>query len=152
MPLISGNQLSEMTGKSWRTVQKRIAAAGIEPVRRDGHADLFEAPAAFAAIYLPEKPTGLDPTHERARRDRAAADKLEQELAVRSGELMVASEAAEVWQNHILNCRARLLAIPSKLPPLLENKSAGAMQGILREEIYAALRELAASTCESLPV
>ena len=143
MPLISGNQLSEMTGKSWRTVQKRLAAAGIEATRREGNADLFEAPAAFAAIYLPEAPKGLDPAQERARRDRATADKLEQELAVRSGELMEAGAVTAAWADHISSARSRLLAIPSKLPPLMEGRPAAAMQALLRTEINDALRELA---------
>ena len=143
MPLISGNQLSEMTGKSWRTVQKRLAAAGIEATRREGNADLFEAPTAFAAIYLPEAPKGLDPAQERARRDRATADKLEQELAVRSGKLMEAGAVTAAWADHIANARSRLLAIPAKLPPLLEGKPAPAMATLLRTEISAALHELA---------
>jgi hypothetical protein len=143
MPLISGNQLSEMTGKSWRTVQKRLAAAGIEATRREGNADLFEAPAAFAAIYLPDAPKGLDPAQERARRDRATADKLEQELAVRSGELMVATDAAAAWTDHIAAAKTKLLSLPTKLPPLLEGKTGPVMATLLRAEVHAALRELA---------
>lgn len=143
MPLISGNQLSEMTGKSWRTVQKRLAAAGIEATRREGNADLFEAPAAFAAIYLPDAPKGLDPAQERARRDAAAADKAEMELAVRRGELAVMEDVAIAWADHISAAKVKLLSLPSKLPPLLEGRPAPAMAAILRTEVHAALREVA---------
>ncbi len=142
MPLISGSQISDLTGASWRTVRKRLDAAGLSPTR-DGAADMWESTTALRAVLVEAKPDGLDPQQERARKDAAQALKTEMENQRRAGELMEAEAVKLVWANHISSARARLLAIPSKLPPLLEGKPAPAMATLLRAEVHAALRELA---------
>ena len=142
MPLISGSQISDLTGASWRTVRKRLDAAGLAPTR-DGAADMWESTTALRAVLVEAKPDGLDPQQERARKDAAQALKTEMENLRRAGQLMEASEVTTAWANHISSARSRLLAIPSKLPPLMEGRPAAAMQALLRTEIHAALIELA---------
>ena len=142
MPLISGSQISDLTGASWRTVRKRLDAAGLSPTR-DGAADMWESTTALRAVLVEAKPDGLDPQQERARKDAAQALKTEMENLRRAGQLMEASEVTAAWADHISSARSRLLAIPSKLPPLMEGRPAAAMQALLRTEINAALHELA---------
>ena len=142
MPLISGSQISDLTGASWRTVRKRLDAAGLAPTR-DGAADMWESTTALRAVLVEAKPDGLDPQQERARKDAAQALKTEMENLRRAGQLMEASEVTAAWADHISSARSRLLAIPSKLPPLMEGRPAAAMQALLRTEINDALRELA---------
>ncbi len=142
MPLISGSQISDLTGASWRTVRKRLDAAGLAPTR-DGAADMWESTTALRAVLVEAKPDGLDPQQERARKDAAQALKTEMENLRRAGQLMEASEVTAAWADHISSARSRLLAIPSKLPPLMEGRPAAAMQALLRTEINAALHELA---------
>ena len=142
MPLISGSQISDLTGASWRTVRKRLDAAGLAPTR-DGAADMWESTTALRAVLVEAKPDGLDPQQERARKDAAMALKVEMENLRRAGQLMEASEVTAAWADHISSARSRLLAIPSKLPPLMEGRPAAAMQALLRTEINDALRELA---------
>ena len=142
MPLISGSQISDLTGASWRTVRKRLDAAGLSPTR-DGAADMWESTTALRAVLVEAKPNGLDPQQERARKDAAQALKTEMENLRRAGQLMEASEVTAAWADHISSARSRLLAIPSKLPPLMEGRPAAAMQALLRTEINDALRELA---------
>ena len=142
MPLISGSQISDLTGASWRTVRKRLDAAGLAPTR-DGAADMWESTTALRAVLVEAKPDGLDPQQERARKDAAQALKTEMENLRRAGQLMEASEVTAAWSDHISSARSRLLAIPSKLPPLMEGRPAAAMQALLRTEINDALRELA---------
>ena len=142
MPLISGSQISDLTGASWRTVRKRLDAAGLSPTR-DGAADMWESTTALRAVLVEAKPDGLDPQQERARKDAAQALKTEMENLRRAGELMEAEAVKAAWADHISSARSRLLAIPSKLPPLMEGRPAAAMQALLRTEINAALHELA---------
>ena len=142
MPLISGSQISDLTGASWRTVRKRLDAAGLSPTR-DGAADMWESTTALRAVLVEAKPNGLDPQQERARKDAAQALKTEMENQRRAGELMVAADAAAAWAAHISAAKTKLLSLPTKLPPLLEGKPAPVMATLLRTEVHAALRELA---------
>ena len=57
------------------------------------------------------------------------------------------AEVAQVWQNHILAAKAKLLSMPAKLgPQLVNNTDAASIAARIREEIYAALIELAESS------
>ena len=104
---------------------------------------MWESTTALRAVLVEAKPNGLDPQQERARKDAAQALKTEMENLRRAGQLMEASEVTAAWADHISSARSRLLAIPSKLPPLMEGRPAAAMQALLRTEINDALRELA---------
>jgi hypothetical protein len=58
------------------------------------------------------------------------------------GKLVDADEVERIWIAMGQACCSRLLAIPAKIPPLLEGKSKVECQGILRDHIYEALDEL----------
>ena len=48
---IAYNKLSELTGYTYRTVKKRLDAAGLKPIRKEGPAILFDSALALKAIY-----------------------------------------------------------------------------------------------------
>jgi phage terminase Nu1 subunit (DNA packaging protein) len=84
MTEISGSKLAELTGKSWRTIQRRLSAARIEPVLTQGKAHLFDSVVALAAIFEVDRDTDvLDLSAERARLARLQADRLELDLQQR---------------------------------------------------------------------
>ena len=55
MQEISINELAELTGKTYRTVKKRLD--GIKPVRTDRRGAYYCSPEALAAIYDREQKT-----------------------------------------------------------------------------------------------
>ena len=81
---------------------------------------------------------------ERARLAKEQADKTALENEVRRGRLVEAEEVLRTWTDLIAAARARLLAMPSKLGPMLTNVGdANVAASRIREEVYAALSELA---------
>ncbi len=82
---------------------------------------------------------------ERLRVLKGQATKIELGNAVQKGEYIAVPAVAAQWTRSISTCRARLLAMPSKLAPLLANKQAGFVAEEMKTEIYAALTELAAT-------
>ncbi|GHS90855.1 hypothetical protein AGMMS49957_17530 [Synergistales bacterium] len=81
---------------------------------------------------------------ERALLTKAQRETAELELALMRGELHKSEDVMRVWTENVMNCRLRLLAIPTKIAPILaENSDAQSVQEILKEAIYEAIDELA---------
>ena len=80
---------------------------------------------------------------ERLRVLKGQAEKIELGNAVQRGEYLKASAVEMIWTRGLAICRARMLAMPSKLAPLLANKQAGFIAEEMKIEIYRALTELA---------
>src|SRR5262245_8616466 len=116
MPELSGSKLAELTGKSWRTVKKRLAEALIYPIRTTGTTDFYESVEALRAIYVNDSdPDELDANRERARRDKEHADKLALDNKLRRGELSVTETTLRSFGALISAARARLIQIPDAL-------------------------------------
>ena len=80
---------------------------------------------------------------ERARKEKAHADKLEMENQVRAGQLVPVEDVAARWTEHVRAARSQLLALPTKLAPLLMGcSSIKQVKAELTEHIDAALRQL----------
>jgi phage terminase Nu1 subunit (DNA packaging protein) len=76
--------------------------------------------------------------HEKAKREKA-----ELELAHIKGTMHHASEVERVMTRMLSDFRAKLLALPSKVAPMLiARKEIAVIQDILQKEIYEALQEL----------
>ncbi len=56
MKELSYNQLSDLTGFTYRTVKKRLENAGIKPVRKDGNAHLFNSVDALQVLFVQQVP------------------------------------------------------------------------------------------------
>lgn len=144
MAEISGNRLAELTGRSWRTVKRRLEAAGIES-RRKGAADLYDSAAALEAIYAPDvtEDGELDAVAERARRDAESADRLALQNAETRGDLARVSvmerELSALFADH----RSNALALPSKLAPQLVGLNADQIRERIEASVYDLLTQLA---------
>jgi phage terminase Nu1 subunit (DNA packaging protein) len=90
------------------------------------------------------KVDGVSIAEGRRRKVLAQAALAELEVARMQAELVPAEEISRVWGRMVGNCRARLLAIPSKLAPrLITLADQEAVYAELKHEIYEALTELA---------
>jgi phage terminase Nu1 subunit (DNA packaging protein) len=84
---------------------------------------------------------------ERLRLLKTQTEKGERDNAVERGEFLRTSAVREVWERQILNCRSRLLAMPTKLAVTLVNRSEpGLIAEILKREVYSALTDLSGGT------
>ena len=142
---VSGSALCKLTGCSWKTVIRRLTAAGLTATR-EGRTDYWESTTALAAVYEVERERAseLDLGQERAALARVQRQKLELEAAARAGELVELAAVGEAWSSQIHACRARLLGLPSKLAPVLAHATHEAeIAERIRREVHDALRELA---------
>ncbi|GGC68489.1 DNA packaging protein [Chelatococcus reniformis] len=150
---VTGEQLAVLFDCSERTIRD-LAKRGA--VVRTGR-DRYDAPASVTS-YVKHLREGaavdndqLDPDHERARKDRALADKTELQNAVTRGELVPAEEVHAAWVEMIGVARSRLLAMPSKLGPVLAVMSTPTeVQSAVEAEVTAALEELAGVSVEAV--
>jgi len=72
----------------------------------------------------------------------AKAAKAEQELEVLEGSLLEREQVVKTWTKVFSSIRARLLALPSRLTPIIFGKTASEIQPILEREIHDVLSEL----------
>ena len=77
------------------------------------------------------------------RRELAIAEIKELDLAERKGELINAAKAAKDWADNVLNVRAKLLAMPGRLAPVLADVDEADAEQIVKAEVYDVLRDLA---------
>ncbi len=127
-----------------------LKRAGVFPeAQRAGH-DLDAVRVAYIR-HLRESAAGrsaaygtLDLTAERARLAHAQAAKAERENAVAEGEFLPRDEIHIAVTGSFARVRSKLLALPPKLAPYLAPAMTPAKtQQILKDDIYAALDELA---------
>lgn len=79
----------------------------------------------------------------RVRRQEALAERAEIENDVKRGELLEADTVRQVWTQHVLNVRTRLMTLPDALAPRLARmKSAQLIKDHLRQGLEDALLEL----------
>ncbi len=95
-------------------------------------------------IEVQNDPAKIDSAYENARKAREAADKLAQENQVRRGELVEASDIVAVWADVCSRIKARILAIPTSVAPMVAIESdIASCQDVLDERCREALEELA---------
>lgn len=143
---LSGNQLSELTGFDRRRVSKTLR--GVDPVRVDGKTKYYDPREALPLLYhVHTEPSAegvvLNLDQERAWRERRTREKLEIELRRSRGELVEVRLAAFMLEQIIAACRAHLLALPTKLAPLvLGAKTLRQCKAKLEAGVDEALHEL----------
>ncbi len=98
-----------------------------------------------------ENPDGrLDATQEKARLSKLQADKVEMDLAARSGELIEIAQVKSAAFDMIMRCRARLLRLPSAMTPLvLGQTDPVAVQNTIEGGVRDALDELSVAWHET---
>lgn len=138
---VSGSELAELTGRTWRTIKGLFEQAGLRPKRVDGRAHLYDSEAALRVIFLPDGSGDFD--DQRQRLAAAQSEKIERDNAVRRGDLVGRKDADRFWSDCISNARARMLAVGAKLGPRLVNiGDANLIASAIRAEICAGLGEL----------
>ena len=117
----------------------RLVETGIIPKAGDGEYILGEVVEAYWRNQFDSE--GLKAAQTRLTTAQAELKVLE--LAEQRGELHRASAIAKVWADNVLNAKKKLLAIPTKVPPMLMGQDVQTIRTKLEKEIKEALRELA---------
>jgi hypothetical protein len=144
MVKLSLSELADLTGKSFRTVKRRITDAGVQPVERTPKSALYASADALQAIYAPEamKVGELDLGAERARLAKMQADRIERDLMIDAGELVRLDEVTDWYGEHVTNCRARLLQLPGAVAVVFDREIATRIEQECRSRLHEALAEL----------
>jgi phage terminase Nu1 subunit (DNA packaging protein) len=80
---------------------------------------------------------------ERLRVLKGQAEKIELGNRVQKGEFVSNDDVLARWTRSLMVIKSRLLAMPSKMAPLLGERQPGFIAAELKREVYAALSELA---------
>ena len=147
-----------MTAKLWTITglaaelgrDRRTIAAALRDVPPDGKSRQWDAWFLTTALRaLSGGSTGdnaLDLAAERARLAAAQAAHMERKNAIQDGEFLETRAVHIMATTTLLIVRAKLLAIPPRLAPLVApDMTPAAAQKILQKEIYATLDEMAAT-------
>jgi phage terminase Nu1 subunit (DNA packaging protein) len=90
------------------------------------------------------KGVSADYHEERSRLTKAQADKAEFEAALMAGRLVDVEQLTQAWEGMLSSMRAKLLAIPSKVAPIIADEDEpGMVQNIIDDYMREALEELA---------
>ena len=139
---LSYNQLTELTGFSYRTIKRRLQEARLTPiegVRGPGGSNLWDSTDALQALYLGSKEE-LDARAERARLDKERADHQEMKNAELRGELISADEVRKSAFNTGRQFRDAMLGIPNRISARLSAISdTNQIKSLLTKEIRTAL-------------
>ena len=145
MSLKSISRLSELSGFDRRTIRKRLA--DLTPIR-EGRALLYETQDALPLLYsYGAEGDEFDLTEQRARLafHQANNERLKEEE--RTGRLIPADAVEQAWLDHVTAARAVLLALPTKLAPIVMSASTiREVEDFARDEIFRALDSLADET------
>ena len=114
MTLLSITKLVEITGKTSRTVNKRLEKLESIPSERAGI--LYDSKIALPLIY---ELSGMSPQDEKARLDRLRADKVELDIKIATGELVKLDEISDAWVRSGTNTKTKILNVPTKIAPLV---------------------------------
>lgn len=143
--LFSLGQLEAVTGKSARTIRKRLA--GLPPISKTGRGHLYESRLAFPMIYepdfagktqAPESAGGYNSDYDKNRLQAAKATRAEIDLAKIRGELVEIDSVVKEVEKEYIYVRAAFLSIPTKLAKSLSVMDDPAE---IQEELESAINE-----------
>lgn len=138
------SQLAESLGVSVQTVTAwcRRGCPSVEPGGR-GRQWVFDVNQVQDWLDGREA-EDLNLTEERARLARSQRRRIDLEVAQLEGRLIPAKEVEATWSDLVVNFRARLLGIPTRLAPqLVTMDDRRQIEEVLRTVIYESLKELA---------
>lgn len=141
---VTVEDLVRLTGKVHRTIRARIA--GLVAVEATKKSTFYDAPAALAAVYAPDRPAmPADASADALKRRKLAleVESLELDLGVKHRALVPMERALTVMAGEYGSVRTKLLALPTKLAPMLAiEPEAEVVCAMLRDGIEEALAEL----------
>jgi len=153
--IVNQSKLCEILGMSPMTIN-RLQDQGFPVVSRGDGRKANQYDTAACVTWLVERerrkvatlPDGevISLEAERTRLTKEQADKIEMENAVRRGEMVSADHVAALWANVLVNCKTRLLAIPTRAAPLvLGCKTMPQARDVIERFIFEALHDLSTS-------
>jgi phage terminase Nu1 subunit (DNA packaging protein) len=132
---------------------QQLAKDGVVTKTERGRYDLWASIRAYIK-YLQERKVNQwdgagddsgDWQKHRARLTAAKADMAEMQAAILKGTVHEARAVEAVWTDHLMACRAKLLAMPKKLAPRVHGtEKLTAIEAEIEAAIVEALNELAA--------
>ena len=136
--------LAEILGVTPRRIQQLVDEEVIPKPEKPGQYDI---PACVQAYYYKEfcgdEDDELDGRHERARKAKVEADRIEFDLNIKKGLYVSAELVTHELEKIIMNCRSKLLALPRKLAPILATAdNPNEAENILTGGVEEALNEL----------
>jgi hypothetical protein len=98
---------------------------------------------AFRAVYLSQDGAALDPTQERARKDKELADKTALQNAVTRGELFSGAVVTRLVVDAFSRVRTRFLALPTYLAPVVAHtETIHEIEAVISDGVNDTLGEL----------
>lgn len=137
--------LAEILELSPRRIQQLVEDEIIPKPDKPG---AYDIPACVKSYYYNEFANGgedeeLDGRYERARKAKAEADRIEFDLKIKQGQYLQADLVENEVEKAIGNCRAKLLALPRKLAPVISvAQNPNEVEEVLTNGIAEALNEL----------
>jgi len=125
---------------------RQLAKEGIVPEPVKGEIDILRACKAIIEYYrkLAQGQGSLTLTDERARLTKLRADQQELKLKKERGELIQVDLAMSLWGSVCMNIRNKLLAMPTKLAPLVfACKKISEVKEVIEKNIQEVLEEVA---------
>ena len=142
--LFTMNGAATETGRDRKTITR--ALRGMAPDGKSGRWDAWHMTTVLAAM-AGGAGEAFDLTAERARFAAAQADDREMKNALARRDQITVGEFHLMMTSAFARVRAKLLALPSKMAPLVVGaKDAAEAQAMLKDTVHAALDELAATT------
>lgn len=146
--LLNLQQVEHLTGITFKTLKKRIQAAGITPTQEKGTATIYDTRVLLPALFQRSSNNVEQLSIERARLAKAQRERIEIEIERLKGKLVEKEEWYKDWYSMLVDFKNNLLSISLKVTPLVVGKSSDEIYNILRGQINGALDELAARTKE----
>lgn len=148
---VTASRLAEFLGIAERTLRDRAEAGDIKKIGKDQYL-LAESVRGYLEFLRTKKTnqhdggsgeSAGDYEAHRARLTGAKADIAQIEAEAMKGNFHEAGSVEAVWTDMLMNCRSKLLAIPSKLAPKLRKESGTVkIKSILETAVSDALAEL----------
>lgn len=145
--------LAQLFGVTQRRVQQ-LAADGVIEKGERGEYPMLACVKGYVS-FLQEAANRVGGDNEeilksRARYERARADQIEMDVAVRKAELLFAADVEDEMTAMVANFRARVLATPSAVAAQGAGmRSRAKPEALIRDKIYEALDELSRYDPES---
>lgn len=147
--VVSSTVLADLFGLTTRRI-RMLADEGVIQKTSRGRYNLQENIKSYivylkASQDLKEKTIDdeLDPDKERALLTRRQREKLDLEIAAMRGKMHLSGDVERVMNDMLANFRAKLIAMPTKVAPILIAKNdVSEVQELLQREIFETLQEL----------
>lgn len=147
--VVSSTVLADLFGLTTRRI-RMLADEGVIQKTSRGRYNLQENIKSYivylkASQDLKEKTVDdeLDPDKERALLTRRQREKLDLEIAAMRGQMHFSSDVERVMNDMLANFRAKLIAIPTKIAPvLIARNDISEIQQLLQKEFFEVLQEL----------